>query len=953
MSTGFGNGPFGREPYGEWKWSKQVLFDFLPQIYKAEDVENDNLLESYSDGLRPQFDGLRHRIREYDSLRDPGLVRTSYNEVAVVRLGKNIPVRGVVEQRGTDGVVEVGTKYFASNTARFTAQDIGKELTLTDATIASNRTPVMVSAIIDNNAITTTPSLAVEAGPLRWELRAFTPDVDYSIFEVAAGDVSHVAPSWLLTDGSAILEIFARKQLLQHQEDARLLTEREGADGQVDASGDIFSITAAFTQRDVGKKITVAGSSTILNNTKQEIRRVADPTTASLSYVLIRGEDSTGGVGYSSKGDVGGLTPEIQHRVAGLNTVLSISVVEATVTVNVATNAAGEAISIASDIVIAVNADPAASKILVAQVDGAGTGRVARSDVLPVEGAILTADLGPLFWAILPRPQLRTLTRSIPNGIVVREGTDLVVVSSGPSSLVASPSFVADASLVGQLLTIRGSASGNDGIFEIDDVLNPTTISVGAPLVPEAVPLFWEMRSPTTQGDRTQVRLNAPALIDFLASDFGIDVDGHENEARQRAGVHNVTQWINRKGNHEGYRILGLLSGFDVDVRGLFRLSQDLYGLIPLDDAFQVGSIDPGRSGHDGSLNSGSPGRVRFTAPSALFLASDIGSQIVIQNGNPGANDKFYTIDIFIDPETVEFRFADPATTPDANNGLLDWQIVRLYTDLAPFMPSMDDFDTDALEDYIDTLDGVNHFRIDKFCWESDFLATMETNVLSVVSSTPTNHTVTVARGPFPLADILAIIPTPDPAIGLPTTYSFVDSAGTTYFMETFPTDTGSGTASFEVFATLAPAVGAATISYICAPQDFGCGYCTASVAHAKITAGTILGESGLATENVLERILTKLQTETKPAHVTLIPEFQQTLQANLTLSASGLMDIALIGKMVLSGVGKLAVDAQIEQVGEVDILGTGTLTADPILTMVAASSMTGTGTLTADAEVF
>jgi len=38
---GFGDMPFGHEPFGEWKWSRRVLFELIPEIYRSEDEAAD------------------------------------------------------------------------------------------------------------------------------------------------------------------------------------------------------------------------------------------------------------------------------------------------------------------------------------------------------------------------------------------------------------------------------------------------------------------------------------------------------------------------------------------------------------------------------------------------------------------------------------------------------------------------------------------------------------------------------------------------------------------------------------------------------------------------------------------------------------------------------------------------------------------------------------------------
>lgn len=955
---GFGQGPFGDSGFGDWKWSRQVLYDFLPAIYKEEDATNHGrVLESYTDGLRPSFEGLRNRIREYDFLRDPLLVRAESNEYSIVRLGKNRPVRGVVEQRGIDGKVEVGTLRFTAPSARFSSLDIGKELILVDAAISSNRRPVKIASIISVQTVTTTPVLTTESGPLRWELRAFTADVNYSILEVQSGDVSYVTPGWLLTDGIGSFEVLSRRQLGVVDSEARLLTEREGFDGTILATGFFSAPSANFSSQDVGKKLTISGFTTEPVTRKIEIARVVSSTTISPSSVLIRGSDSNGGVIYANRGAVEDKV-EVEHVAAGLSTSLAVTTLGNRVSVALGTNGSGEVISSAASVVSAVNADVDASVLLFASVDFAGTGVAGVSEPVEVKGALLTQEAGSFDWAVLPRPELRTRTRGLPRGVVEQEGTDLQVIVKAQSSIVQSSSSDISPSTLGKTLLIRGSTQGNDGLYSIDSVLSTTSFTVEGVLNLESA-LYWEIRDPTAVGDLTEVKLTAPLILPFLAQDFGIEAERAQTEARQRAHVAHITKWINKKGNSESYRILGLLDGFDVETTQLYRVGADLYSAIPSDNAYQVGEFEPGRIGSDGQLLAGSPGRVRFRALTAAFEPTDVGLQIQVQNAATASNNKFYTIDLLLDDQTVEFRLVDTATVPDANNGALVWGITRLYTDLGPFLPLMDEFNSDALEEYIEDRWGSGRFSVDRFCWESTFTTQMDTHILSVTSATPVNHTVSVSTSPFPLADIVTIIP--DPGTGIrPPLFRLTDSSGTSFFMESYPVSTGLTTASFEVIATQAPAIGAATLAYVCSPQDFGCDYCASSVALAKIQAGSVAQDPFIDPADLLERTFLRLETEVRPAHVSLISQFQQTLTASLHLSASGLGDVVTvvnsggqIQNIVLSGVWALCSSATVSQLGSALLVGTATLTASATLTQSNTSTMLATATLVVDGLAF
>ena len=961
--TGFGQGPFGRAPFGEHYWSKKVLFDSLPEIYKRTDeVEYDGVLEKWSKVPRPSFDDLRLRIRRYDSLRDPYQTRGDTTESAVIRLGAQKPVRGVVEQSGSDGSVEIGTRRFLSSSARFTAQDIGKELILTNAETASNRLPARVTAIISQSAVTTNPALSPETGPIRWELRAFTEAVDFAIFEVQEGDVSQVAPGWELRDGRGVLAIEKRRQFYVSDVENSRLTEKEGRDAIVNPDGTISIPTGAFVQRDVGKKLTLAGSSIESNVTKAVIAKVISPTVISPSYTVVRGRSNTrGNVAYHGvRFDLGGLVPEIRHVIRGESRPLQVEFDGVSkATVFPATNSAGEPVSTATEVVAAVNAHAQVSLFLRASVDYLGTGAVGLSGYAPVVGLLLEEDVGPLHWALLRRPELTTDTRTVPNGFVEREGTDLeVVVSSNPAEFVSEAGRFQDID-IGKFIYLRGSTVGNDAPYEILDVLDLTRIKVRGGLTPPPPGElhFWEIRSRTNLGDETQVQVNAPAVLPVLARDFGLEVDSQESEARQRACVHHVARWIDKKGNFDSYRILGLLSGFDVTVEGLWRVTPEFYSIHPEGNTFEYGES----RGTEGSLLPGTLDRVRFYVPAGGFAPDDIGKQIRIENAAVVGNNKLYTIEAVLDAQTVEFLKGDTAVVPDGNNEALVWTKSKLFVVTAPLLPSHDEFNADALEFYIETRYGLPDFfefgssglfTIDKFCFEDGWTTDMETFVDSVQVVSSTEFFVVINVTP-PYADVVEIFPDPGTIERVPLV-RLTDSLGHEFFMETFPEYLGGGQGRFKVISAQTPATGAANMELICTPLQLGCDYCAASVILATIEAQTITNDEGVQAQEQWERVLDRLEQEAKPRHVTLITKLVQTLEASLQMQASGLVDVLpALEDLVMEGNGTMEMGAIILKTSAIAMTGEGFMTMGLVLNVAGASEMDGVGTMTMSASVY
>ena len=79
VGGGFGSGPFGSGPFGRFDWSRQVLFNDLPDIDRRLDAEGDDQhLEKFSEAMQPLFEELLLKTIDYGSLRDPDTVRTQY-----------------------------------------------------------------------------------------------------------------------------------------------------------------------------------------------------------------------------------------------------------------------------------------------------------------------------------------------------------------------------------------------------------------------------------------------------------------------------------------------------------------------------------------------------------------------------------------------------------------------------------------------------------------------------------------------------------------------------------------------------------------------------------------------------------------------------------------------------------------------------------------------------------
>lgn len=77
--SGFGSNPFGHGPFGQYDWSKQVLFRDLPEVDRRIDASSGGgRLELFTDALRPTFDELLRFVRRFGDLRDADRVRTQF-----------------------------------------------------------------------------------------------------------------------------------------------------------------------------------------------------------------------------------------------------------------------------------------------------------------------------------------------------------------------------------------------------------------------------------------------------------------------------------------------------------------------------------------------------------------------------------------------------------------------------------------------------------------------------------------------------------------------------------------------------------------------------------------------------------------------------------------------------------------------------------------------------------
>ena len=687
---GFGSGPFGAAAFGQFNWSRRVLFLMAPEIYRTADLENSDFFQRYAAAQGVSFDNLRSKIASFADLRDPQAVRTRYDETTLLRLGRVETIKGTVEQQGVLATVVAGG-IFTTRRGRFTFADVGKELTVTGSSIATNNRTVVVTNIVSPKELLTNPPLATDAGPLRWELRETESSTEVETrVQIVGGDVDVVTPGWVLSDGFSDFTVLTRTLFKSEARERKLLTLREGSDGSISASLRFSSLTLALTSRDVGRRLTITNT----------------------------------------------VNPEENEGKFEIVDVLSST----------------ECLLDSTDIV----AEPT----------------------------------GELVWALLRDPELVLKGSATLRGAVEQEDDDGEVITVGPPSVFETVSAAFSTTDEGKLLTIHipGDPFGNNGTYEVLSVLSSTQVEVDATLSLQAG-YRWELRDPTDIGDETQVEVRAPNLIQYLAQDFGIEIDNREEELYQRRWVESVSRWIGMKGHEDCYKYLAELTGFTAEVTGLYRVSQELYVTVAAAGAetYDVGEDGEGRSGTDGSLNVVA-GLVQFSSPTAAFLEGDVGRHIDVTGTGGGTNDGLRTISRVVDANTVEFRSVDSMTgASDAQNGSIEWRIVRLYADQAPLLP----FHDEIMHDLMEYLKGSTVFQIDKYCWEqtpapwSTLLGPGDAGdgrifITSVdppgPSAFPTSYTLE-GRGDFEVA------------VGLGGgRWRLTDSDPATYFLETVPT---------------------------------------------------------------------------------------------------------------------------------------------------------------------
>jgi len=791
---GFGSGPFGQFPFGEWAWSDTMLYRYVPELYRQADASDvgDGMLQAFLDSIRPSFDVLRRYIRDFGDLRDPLKVVSQYDGQATFRLGNVVELLGDVEQYGIDGVI-TPSRAFTSTTARFRAEDRGKRLTVKGSAVAGNNTTFTIGAVVDTQTVILDPLAAADAGPVRWQVRApLAGRPDSVVVEVQSGDVGLLSLGWVLNDGSAEYPVLARQRFTRPTTERRFLTEMEGVDGVIDTQGHFVSTAAVFDRRHVGQILSLDGDAALGNQGYVRIDRIVGTSAPQTVYLA---DVSTG---------------------------------------------------------------------------------------LPV---LLAPQTVPFSWALYPRSLVTVQAIGAPIGVVEQEGYDFTIDTSVSNQITfTAPSATLDPIRdVGKLVRVVTLTANNQNnrLLRIVAITSPTqgTAEIVSPAYPGLGSLvlesnmFWELRSGTGQGDLVEVTGHPVSILQYLAADFGIQIDTQESEDIQRSWVANVTSWLDLKGSAKSYEVIGLVSGFTITAEQLFRVSLDLAPTVP--DLYEVELRESGvgREGVDG-LFTMSLGVVEFSSAAAMFRPGDEGRLLRVQDAAIAGNNRYYTIEAVLTSTRVRVRSADEPVLPDANNGVLRWHISRLYTTLPPLLPLYDEINGDALAYYFATNPPVgDFFAADTFCWESGFSTRVPITIAAVLNVIPNREWKVQFTGP---GDVVADVGS-----------WYFDVAGVRYFLETVPTEGPPGTWSANIKTVTAPALGAAVLGYQCHAQLL-CDYCGAAKILATISVGAAISLSPQMLERYRERILRRL-TDVTPAHVELIPRFQTIIDCYFGPNANGL----------------------------------------------------------------
>lgn len=916
---GFGSGPFGITPFGEWGWAKGALYDTIPNIYRRSDEANSYLLRRFVEGQFSSFENILGHIEDFDGLRDPFRARTEYADSTFIILGKQVVPVGEVYQNGISGRVgALGVFTAGDRSARFQSSDVGKKLFIRRSANPDNSGQYFtITSVLNQKEVYTDPLMRVDAGPIRWELQEPVPEVyDEVEVEVRGGDPRRLEVGWVIDDGSQQYEVLSRQVYWQSVLSNQYLNEREASDGSIDADGTLGSSSYTFEARDIGKIVYIADDSG-QNGSLQEIVGVSGgravigslevPGTngnpyGKTVYRYVAGADKIVSIEHDYEQDVSlplALTWKSDSSTQG----------RLAITVRLATDGSANIVTTPADIQAAVAADAFLSQYVEAYpavTTGVPT-IVAAFDRSTIKGTRLSERSIPFFWALRPFARITVRADDLPLGVISAEGFDLEIPAGSPgdplhlgadTTRVFSPSAPFRAGDIGKLLDIKGSPVGNDGTFEIVTFLSTTRVIVRAYLEEDPAPRYWSVRSaPTLLPDPTrlnalpdEVQAHAPALLNVFAQDFGIEVDTQQTEVRQRAWVRQSSEVAALKGTTDAIRGVAYLSGFEAEVVPLYTFAAVPDMGTPAEMGFILSYVeDAGSSKITGTISSDA-GTPRFSDPTQNFNAADLGRVLEINNSAASpSNDNYWVIREVISSSDVLLYSPSiggalgavlPINFTEPNNGSLVSSVGNIYGPVGASYFLMDDIDMDYVAIMADVTgrSALNRPGIDKICelWPL------------VIGSTAVDPTAMSASSGLEIISVSTVgtiqtlvIRGDDLSVVLGGGWSLTDSDGTIFFVENPPTLLSLGAPTpvtytdldgvthtidtypdaeyeLELFATFPPVLGPTALSYVCS-RVIDCDTCPSYRVKINLTATQVLTEGALANDRAFERVIARI----------------------------------------------------------------------------------------------
>ena len=620
---------------------------------------------------------------------------TSYTRIAKVLSNTSLVLAGGYAGDSATWSATYEFHQFTLSTNAFTLEDIGKRITVSGSAVTSNNDKYEIENVLKLSPLDVIYQLAVlrRVGPSD-HVVAGTP------IKADAGPLD-----WAILPRTQ-LTLKGRAQVIQG------LMEQSGYDAEITAvgprAGAVASITAVsagsvtvtgltgMSLNDIGRFIAISGAATAANNGSFRIAAYVSGT--SVKYTNAAGvfpDVNSGAISWSTltadqaelKMPSGKFSPDLSGSLASITTAVTTDGVRSVTIVGLA----GMEPSCVGQQLVVTNAATAlnnsATPFIITKYINASSVVYTNSN-----GVAADANNGAIGWVYESPDRGKLLTLRGPG---TNNGTVEVV---GVSSTTTS-------------ITVAQRVIPQIGNPALPDLADPFTVPIPTVL------MEWELRTATTlEGNsespaHLQTHVRAPSLLQYLAKDFGIDVDIRETEDRQRSWVKNNSRWIGIKGLAKAYSILGDISGFSIIPEALYRISQDMSLAIPPEFLHEVGEYELGRSSpnpenpttRDGTLSVGFAGKIQFYSPTALFRKADEGLQIRIQQAAVAGNNKLYTVDQYLSPTTVLFRAIDTATLPDANNSSLQWNLARLYTTKPPLRARFDDLDPDLFGQLINS----------------------------------------------------------------------------------------------------------------------------------------------------------------------------------------------------------------------------------------------------------